>query len=190
MNGDFILMGNKEVAFLDSAFPEVKFSLHQAMFGENVFMSTFSCMVASEEILEGLWSRINSLIAAEYQTKLNDEFSSWNIYLVFFVLEKISNSLKYTIENDTFFMRKITFDSQLIEPEEKHVTEYLNDHILGKDIKIEPVLSGNVIDEPKYSSITQNLLNAKLSLGPSMKDKQSREAWLDNATLEVDNNED
>jgi len=190
MNKDFILMDDKEVAFLNAVFPEVDFTLHQAMFGENVFMSTFTCRIGSEEILERLWSRINNLIGTEYQTKLNDEFSSWNIYLVFFIPEKISNALKYTIENDTFFMRKITFDNQQVAPEKEHIAEYLNDHILGKDILLEPLLSSKVTDDPKYSLITQSLLNAQLSLGRSTKDKQSREAWLDNAIIEVVNNED
>jgi hypothetical protein len=186
MKSDFILMPDKEVDFLVNAFPEVDFSLYQAIVGENAFMSAFSCRVKNEETLERFWNRINNLIGTEYQTKLDDEFSGWNIYLTFFIPEKISNALKYTIENNTFFVRKIVFDSKFIQREKEQAATYLNNHILGKDIIIEPLLFQEVISEPNYSLTTQKLLNAKLPLGRSASDKASRQVWLDKAILEVD----
>ena len=152
-------------------------------------MSAFSCRIENDEMLERLWSRINNLIGTEYQTQLDDEFSSWNIYLVFFTPQRISNALKYTIENDTFFVRKVVFDSQLVQLEKEHIAAYFNDHILGKDIKVESLSIKGVISQPKYSSITQSLLRAKLPLGRTTNEKKSRDVWLDKAILEVDNNE-
>lgn len=189
MNSDFVLVDDQKVDFLSVAFPEADFSLHQAVVAGNIFMSVFSCRIDSEEVLECLWSRINNLIGTEYQTKLDDEYSSWNIYLVFFTSQKISNALKYTIENDTFFVRKIVFDNQLSELKEEHLAGYFNDHILGKDILVESSSMLEVLSEPEYSSITQSLLRANISLGRTKKDKELRAGWLDKAILEVDSYE-
>jgi hypothetical protein len=93
------------------------------------------------------------------------------------------------IENDAFFVRKIVHDDQQVQLEIDHVAKFLNDHILGENIKIETLISKNDIQDPKYSSITKSLLNANLSLGRTADDKKTRDAWLDNAILEVDNHE-
>ncbi|MFT5813659.1 MAG: hypothetical protein ACI9VT_001412 [Psychroserpens sp.] len=189
MNSDFVVVNDQEVDFLSVAFPEADFSLHKAAVAENIFMSVFSCCVESEKILERLWIRINNLIGTEYQTKLDDEYSSWNIYLVFFTSQKISNALKYTIENDTFFVRKIVFDNKLLELKEGHIAGYINDYILGKDILVNSISMQEVLSEPTYSPITQSLLRANIPLGLTKKDKESRKAWLDKAILEVDSYE-
>ncbi|MEY8198115.1 MAG: hypothetical protein RPS47_02625 [Colwellia sp.] len=178
------------IEFIKASFPEVEFNLFKAFIGESEFLSGFSCWVESEEVLENTWSRITSLIGTEYQSKLADDFSSWNIYLAFFTPKKISNALKYTIENDTFFVRKIVFDSQTVQLEKDHIGKYLNDHILGKDIRVDSISLQGDESEPKYTSITQSLLNAKLPLSNAPKDKQLREAWLDSEFLKVDNDED
>ena len=197
MTNKFVLEPESDFDFLKSAFPEVELKLYKAIVRDNSFISAFSCWIESEKMLERFWSRINSLIGTEYQTNLDDEFSSWNIYIVFFSSHKISNALKYTIENDTFFVRKIIFDNQADSLEKEQIPKCLDDHILGKDIKIDPILNPSVIVESKYTSITQNLLSANIPLGPTVKEKKSRKKWLDNAillvdnaTLEVDNDED
>ena len=189
MQNEFILGAGEDIEFLKTAFPEVEFNLYRAMVKENVFMSAFSCRIENEEILEQLWSRINSLIGAEYQTQLLDEFSSWNIYLAFFIPKQVSNVLKYNIENDTFFVRKIVFDSNLEDLEKEVIAINLNSHILGKDISIESQSIQEVISVPEYSSITKRLLSTKLPLGRTGNDKKLRQAWLDKAILEVDNDE-
>jgi hypothetical protein len=186
MHSDFILdTSNEYIDLIKASFPQVKFTLYKALVSNDVFLSGLSCWVENEEVLESLWSRINSLVASEYQTKLDDDFSSWNIYLAFFTDKKISNALKYTIENDTFFVRKIVFDNQLVELKEEKIAGYFNDHILGKDILVDSVSMKKVLIDPEYSPITQSLLRANIHLGPAKKDKELREAWLDKAILEV-----
>lgn len=182
-------MDDQKESFLNMAFPSVDFSLYQANFKDNAFMSVVSCHIDSGKKLELLWSRINNLIGTEFQTKLDDEFSRWNIYLVFFISQKISNALKYTIENDTFFVRKIIFDNQLAYLGKDHIAKCLNDHILGDDIHVKTLSSQVALTEPKYLPITQNLLNAKLPLGHTKNEKDIRNLWLNNAILEVGNHE-
>lgn len=192
MKTKFILQPHNDIEFLNSAFPEVEFSLYQAKVHKedtNAFLSVFACWINNEEMLEQLWSRINSLIGAEYQVNLQDDFSSWNIYLVFFMPQKLSNRLKYTIENETFFVRKLVVDGKLKQPDPLKIATYLNNHILGEDIIPEQQPDQATANELQYSAMTQNLLTAKLALGRTAADKTSREVWLNNAILGIKDNE-
>jgi hypothetical protein len=189
MTFEFALESEDETEFLDEAFPEVEFNLYRAIVGENSFLSVFSCWVENEELLEQFWSRINCLIGTEYQTKLQDEFSSWNIYLAFFIPAEVSNALKYNIENETFFMRKVVFDSKEKTLDKVNISTYLNNHILGKDIRIEQRSNQETDDESSYSSITQKLLDDKLPMSKARDDKELREKWLAKVISEVNNDE-
>jgi len=189
MRTEFHLDLGININFLKDSFPELEFNLYKAKINEHSFFSVISCCIDNEEILDLFWERINNLIGAEYLPTLND-FSSWNMYLALLSPHKIGNALKYTIENDTFFMRKIIFDNQIEHLKNEHISNLLNDYILGDDIQADPLSSQVVLSEPKYSLVTQKLLTAKLSLDRTKSDKELRNAWLDNAILEVDNHED
>jgi hypothetical protein len=76
--------------------------------------------------LEGAWDRITALIATNFQTNLEAEFSTWNIYIFFIVNTEIPNALKYKIENDTFSSRKIIVRKGLSED------EIISSHIVNK----------------------------------------------------------
>ena len=107
---NFIEVNAKQVEFLSTEFPDVNFKLFQSYINHSAYFSVFYCTLADEILLQQLWKRINNLISIEYQTQIEDDFTRWNIYLVFSIPMKISNSLKYLIENDTYFMRKIIND--------------------------------------------------------------------------------
>ncbi|MDO6776230.1 hypothetical protein Q4591_12765 [Shewanella sp. 3_MG-2023] len=188
MKTEFFLDLGDDINFLKDSFPELEFNLHKAKVNECSFFSVISCCIDNEETIECLWERINNLIGAEYLPTLND-FSSWNIYFILLSPQKISNPLKYTIENDTFFVRKIIFDNQIKCVKKDHVAKLLNDHILGDDIDVSPVSNQVVQSEPNYSPITQSLLNTNLPLGRINNDKKRRNTWLDKVILEVDNHE-
>jgi hypothetical protein len=189
MTFEFIMESEGEIEFLDKAFPEIEFNFYRAKIDENSFLSVFSCWVENEELLEKFWSRISNLIGTEYQIELHDEFSSWNIYLAFFIPTEISNALKYNIENETFFMRKVVFDSKEKDLDKANVSTYLNNHILGKDIRIEQNLIHEVADESSYSPVTQKLLADNLPLGKTQNDKEQRQRWLAKVISEVKNDE-
>ncbi len=185
----FDLDPDYDMKFLNRAFPDVEFNLYKALIDGKSFLSVFSCWIESEELLEQFWNRINNLIGIEYQTTLEDDFSSWNIYLALFIPNKVSNALKYNIENDTFFMRKVVFDNKPAPLSKDNIPTYLNNHILGKDIRIEASLNQDTIQDSSFSSITQSLLAMNLPLGRTDNEKKSREAWLDKIILEVGKNE-
>jgi hypothetical protein len=189
MTTEFVLESECDIEFLRLAFPEIEFNLYRAKIDDNSFLSVFSCWVENEELLEKFWSRINCLIGTEYQTKLPDEFSSWNIYLAFFIPEKVSNALKYNIENETFFMRKVVFDSKEKDLDKANVSTYLNNHILGKDIRIEQRSNQEADPDSSYSSVTQRLLADKLPISKARDDRELREKWLAKVISEVNNDE-
>jgi hypothetical protein len=189
MMNDFMLNDSIDIGFLKSAFPEYEFNLYQAIVNEGCFMTAISCCVANESVLEKTWSRINNLIGTEYQTKLLEEYSRWNIYLVFFMTDQVDNALKYAIENDTVFLRKIVCDTDIVEPREVGLKKYINDHILGKDIALESKSIPSKGPFTPLSSTTKSLLMAKLPLGRGVEDSLRRKAWLDSAILKVVSNE-
>lgn len=185
MTSKFVLESENHIEFLRDAFPDIEFNLYQATVSESSFLSVVSVCVGDEKTLERLWSRINNLVGTEYLPKLND-FSSWNMYLAFITPNKLSNALKYMIENDTFFVRKIVFDNHSKKIDKEHITTYLDDHILSADIKVAQNSNQAVINEQKYSSITKCLLSTNLPLGRTIADKKIRDSWLDKLLLEVE----
>lgn len=181
---NFIEVNAKQVEFLSTAFPDVNFKLFQSYINHSAYFSVFYCTLADEGLLQQLWKRINNLISIEYQTQIEDDFTRWNIYLVFSIPMKISNSLKYLIENDTYFMRKIINDCN----DKKEIVSYLDNHILGKDIFFGPSDIPKEV-EIQYSQITLDLLSADLPLNRSQESQKARDEWLNGLFQGADSNE-
>lgn len=98
------------------------------IFGEEVFMGVaenisywkediaqhschlFVVKIGSEEQLLDLWEKITARIALGFQSNLEQEIEIYNIYLVFFVNNKISKELKYKIEQNKYCCRKLVED--------------------------------------------------------------------------------
>lgn len=169
---------------LNDAFPEVPFRLYKSMVSEKKpesFFSAITCVIDDESTLEDLWDKISSLISVDYQMELIDEFSRWNIYLMFITKQSVSNKVKYRIENDKFSVRKIVVDNFSAEPNLSIVVSYLNNHILSNDLRIEKGPVNLSTDDVERSEFTKNLMAANLPLGNSDKDKEKRSIWLNNA---------
>lgn len=184
MINNFIEVSEGKVELLSTAFPDVNFKLFQAYIDDSAYFSVFYCTLADEGLLQQLWKRINSLISVEHQTKIENDFTCWNIYLVFSIPMKISNSLKYLIENDTYFMRKIVDDCN----NGKEIASYLDNYILGKDISFGPSEIPKEV-EIQYSQITLDLLSADLPLNRSQENQKARDEWLNGLLQGIDSNE-
>ncbi|MCP1623625.1 ABC-three component system middle component 1 [Pseudomonas nitroreducens] len=118
---------------LSEAFREFSWSLYKAKIGES-FISSFIFLIDSEENLEQNWRYISTRIAALYQSALMDDYSAWNIYLIFRCESKLSRALQYEIENDKFSMRKIVY-SEAPRLLQSNVVELLNSEILGASLE-------------------------------------------------------
>lgn len=146
----------KGIDFLHREFSEVEFVLL-----ESADPNRISCFVAklkNSSALHKDWSNIVSLIAAEYQSRLENEFSVWNIYLAFICTEIIDMNLKYEIENDKFSMRKIVADGIQLD-NINEITKYFNNEILGKDLTIAEV-STTFVSERQTASNMQKLIES------------------------------
>ncbi|WP_449402624.1 ABC-three component system middle component 1 [Exiguobacterium artemiae] len=71
-------------------------------------ISIFSIEINSEQELEETWNDISHEIANSYQSKfLHNDIEIWNVYLIFFYSDFISDNLKYSIESNKFSSRKL-----------------------------------------------------------------------------------
>ena len=78
--------------------------------GFNIYI--FSMQINSTDELDKNWNKFVNNISLYFQSKLEKDIERWNIYTVFFVNEKVNNSLKYLIEQDKFATRKFIYDSE------------------------------------------------------------------------------
>jgi hypothetical protein len=104
---------NKEE--LDSALQILKEKYNTAYVEVNFggLIPAFFISCENQNELQERWLYITEFFAANFQTNLKEEFSTWNIYLFFLVKGNVDNSLKYKIENDTFSSRKVVVEPQI-----------------------------------------------------------------------------
>ncbi|MCY1284132.1 hypothetical protein D9M70_330260 [compost metagenome] len=138
---------------INETFQDFTWGLYKAKIGES-FISCFVFLIPNEKSLEQNWKFISTRIAALYQTKLTDDYSAWNIYLLFQCETAINRPLQYEIENDKFSMRKIV---NCNAPSISHgsAIALLNNEILGASL--ESRLSSNLpnIDDRVHSELQQ-----------------------------------
>ncbi len=123
-----------------------KYNLYFYKSDQPVGISAFVLEVKDEAHLSAVWKEVADVIFIEYQSKLESGFPAWNVYLLFLSSSSIGRSVKYTIENDKFAMRKLVVEHDVIIDSEMEHIEILNEKILGADL----VLNEN-IESPSSS---------------------------------------
>jgi hypothetical protein len=125
-------ISSKNIDYLTNNFKEAEFKLLET--GDSNSITCFVCIISDTKLLQRIWEGVASSIALNFQNNLDDNFSIWNIYLVFISTKKIEENLKYKIENDKFSMRKMLFDESNLTC--AALIKKLNDEILGNDLKL------------------------------------------------------
>ena len=103
-------------------------------FAHDVYVAITDRMTPEE--LQDCWRDIRNEIMTEFQDKLTDDFSRWNVYVFYVVddLNTLNGSLRYMIEHDTVSSRKILIDGRDIKdnenPYETVVKKYISYDIL------------------------------------------------------------
>ncbi|RST59122.1 hypothetical protein D5F11_013395 [Siminovitchia terrae] len=115
----------------------------------------FSCYYNDEEELKTHFKPINDIIAFDFQSKLLLDVERWNLYIFFFVGEKISHELKTSIEQNKYATRKILYDNMGKEPSSEQIEEM----ILNKLFKLE--LSPENIKYEGYDVSLQDIIKQK-----------------------------
>lgn len=103
---------------------------------ENVNISVFFVLAKSTIISEnGLWEKISKEIALKYQSKLENVYEKWNLYIIYITTDVTSKALKNKIENDKFSSRKIVEDSYDKEFNDDEANRLIVKHITNADLK-------------------------------------------------------
>ena len=152
-----------DLVFLDE-FTDVKFEYYRSNISddEDSFFSIFTCYMTDQNQLSRNYEEITNFIATDFQSNLVSDFSRWNIYLVFVVSEKVGKDIKYKIENDKYFVRKIVFENS--ELGDCPILQFLNQHILCTDLFPFTNLddSSRSISKPSNEQLSLSSLSSEL----------------------------
>ncbi len=87
--------------------------------------------------LEENWKKISSILSECIEDELQvDNFIRWNVYIVYLLEKEVTKELKYKIENNTFFARKIIEDNYNNDLTEDNIKKLIEKHITFNDIKL------------------------------------------------------
>jgi len=150
-----------------------RYDLSLFVTGDSKRISAFVVCGLMESQLAELWEEINNRVAIDYQAGLSDDFSRWNVYLVFLVSGLISKQLRYTIENDKFALRKLMVFVPEVKVDDEFVIRLLNDEILGHDLVVDPVENA-LVPGQNYNSRIFDVLSEYESI-PSDNKLESKE---------------
>lgn len=141
------------VAFL-AQFEKASFEFYRSE--PEAYISCFTCWLKSEADLVELWGQVASIIAYEFQAKLESKLEAWNIYLIFFVSDPVSKSIKYQIENDKFSMRKLVVGNA---DADFCVETFLSNELLGADLEIKEFFSQDACEEVEASALHSKIVS-------------------------------
>ena len=113
-----------------------------------------------EKDLEDTWQKIINTIAVYFQSKL-DDFGKWNTYVFYrtkFEPSENYRNLKYKIEKDIFYSRKIVVEG------DRGVDALVEEHILGENLKIVEI-----------NQLSDSLFTKNITIVNALKDKIVRE---------------
>lgn len=81
----------------------------------------FTCDFNSEVELVNKYKIINEVIAFDFQRTLIRDIEKWNLYVFYFVNEKLSEDAKFLVEQNKYATRKLVFDDlgSFLDLEEK-----------------------------------------------------------------------
>lgn len=104
-----------------------------------------------------LFDNLTSSLSMLLEEYLQDDFKRWNVYFIYITAEPVTKEIKYKIENDTFFARKIVEDNYLFQLSDEKIKDLVSEHIDFTDLKInvtQPI-------EKKYKSNSEIYLKLK-----------------------------
>lgn len=100
----------------------------------NNIMSVF--VKTNNSNLESNWKKINSALSELINEYLDSSFKKWNVYIIYIVTDLVSKELKYKIENNTFFARKMVEDNYSSDFKDENIEKLISEHIMFNDLQI------------------------------------------------------
>ena len=87
--------------------------------------------------LEENWQKISNVLSESIEDELQvNNFIRWNVYIIYILEEKVTKEVKYKIENNTFFARKIIEDRYKLDLKDENIQKLIEKHITFNDIKL------------------------------------------------------
>jgi hypothetical protein len=167
-----LFLNNSNVDFLKDIASDVDFSFFQSDDERNL-ISCFAARFSGNEDCAKYWRLINNEIAVEYQSSLQDEFLSWNIYLALVTPSSMDKHLKYRIENDRFAVRKLVLAGpKFASASDAVVREALENSILGRDLELSHG-GGGLRDQLESSNRFRDFISNSLQLPLDGKERSS-----------------
>jgi len=117
-----------------------KFNLKNSKVYQSTSKNSFIVIFIEEKNdtnLNNNWDDINNVITEYLEEFISHEFVRWNIYIIFLLTEVVEDELKYKIEMDTYFTRKIVEDNYAFELTEYNIQKLISKHITFSDLNIE-----------------------------------------------------
>jgi len=130
--------------------------------------------IKTNKSLEKEWKNINNILSEDIDDFLETFFMRWNVYCIYIIEDDVTKELKYKVENNTFFARKIVEDNYTLDLSEENIKNLISSHISFDDLDIrgttptkEPYLSNSLVykkllnldtlDENKIDDILKSL---------------------------------
>ncbi|MED3541310.1 ABC-three component system middle component 1 [Bacillus toyonensis] len=101
---------------------------------ENYQVYIFTAVFEDQEELKEKWQPISSDIALHFQGSLQSNIEIWNIYILFIVRGKVSNELRYFVEQNKYSSRKLVVDKRRESISEIDIQEIVNEKLF--DLKL------------------------------------------------------
>lgn len=152
-------------------------------------LTAFCCSVSSVLLLKEKWREISDCISHDYLTEGISDFEYWNSYLVFICSLDVPKALKYEIENDKLYMRKLVekkpagLDDATFE---KAIIEMLNRRLLFSHINLSGYKNENTLISPLLSKWGQRVVDEKIPSDPRKEhSKNARAVWIEAALADA-----
>jgi len=82
------------------------------------------------------WKNINNVLSEDIDEFINTLIMRWNVYCIYTTIEDLNKELKYKIQNNTFFARKIVEDNYTLDLSEENIKKLISSHISFDDLDI------------------------------------------------------
>ncbi len=128
-----------------------------------------------------LFDNLTSSLSMYLEEYLDDDFTRWNVYIIYVSEKYITREIKYKIENDTFFARKIVEDEYKSQLTDENITKLISKHIDFTDLTLNSILP------KKEPYISTSEIYLKLKVADTISEIQIKEMLtsLERSTNEV-----
>lgn len=116
-----------------------KYSIKELFLVKNDFIVLIMKFKKLDQFIENnakLFDSLTSSLSMYLEIYLNDDFKRWNVYVIYLAEELVSREIKYKIENDPFFARKIVEDNYSLELTDESIEKLISEHVMLNDLQI------------------------------------------------------